>query len=62
MLYNLRPLFFDKRIAKRLNERLRKRYMIMAKLLRASGGCLGAGWRRKTWLAAISFGEPLSRY
>ena len=55
-------MFFDKRIEKRLNKRLRKRYMIMAKLVRASGGCLGAGWRRKTWLAAISFGEPLSRY
>jgi hypothetical protein len=55
-------LLFDNRIEKRLNERLRKRYIIMAKLVRANGGCLGAGWRRKTWLAAISFGEPLSRY
>jgi hypothetical protein len=33
----------------------------MVKLLRAHGECLGASRRRRTWLAAISFGEPLSR-
>jgi hypothetical protein len=62
VFWGARPLFFDNRIETRLNKRLRKRYIIMAKLVRANGGCLGAGWRRKTWLAAISFGEPLSRY
>ena len=30
----------------------------MVKLLRAHGGCLGRRRRRKTWQAAISFGEP----
>ena len=35
--------------------------LFMVKLLRAQGGCLGARRRGKTWLAAISFGEPLSR-
>src|SRR5262245_58100953 len=34
---------------------------IMVKLLRAHGGCLGASRRRRTWLAAKSPGEPLSR-
>jgi len=33
----------------------------MNKLIRADGGCLGAGWRRKTWLTAKSFGESLNR-
>ena len=33
----------------------------MVKLLRAHGECLGASRRRRTWLAAISSGEPLSR-
>jgi hypothetical protein len=33
----------------------------VVKLLRAYGGCLGASRRRRTWLAAISFGEPLNR-
>ena len=32
----------------------------MAKLLRADGGCLGIRRRRRTWKAAISFGEPLT--
>ncbi len=32
----------------------------MVKLLRADGGCLGTGRRRRTWKAAISFGEPLT--
>jgi hypothetical protein len=31
---------------------------LVVKLLRAHGGCLGARRRRRTWLAAISFGEP----
>ena len=30
----------------------------MVKLLRAHGGCLGIRKRRRTWLAAKSFGEP----
>ena len=30
----------------------------MVKLLRAHGGCLGRNRRRRTWQAAISFGEP----
>ncbi len=30
----------------------------MVKLLRAHGGCLGRDRRRRTWQAAISFGEP----
>ncbi len=34
---------------------------LMVKLLRAIGGCLGVERRRRTWLAAISFGEPLNR-
>ena len=33
---------------------------IVAKLLRANGGCLGVKCRRKTWKAAISFGEELN--
>jgi hypothetical protein len=34
------------------------RVNFMVKLLRAHGGCLGRSRRRKTWQAAISFGEP----
>jgi hypothetical protein len=34
------------------------RVNFMVKLLRAHGGCLGRRRRRKTWQAAISFGEP----
>ncbi len=37
-----------------------RRLASMVKLLRAHGGCLGASRRGRTWLAAISFGEPLS--
>jgi len=33
----------------------------VAKLLRADGGCLGVKRRRRTWQAAISFGERLNR-
>ena len=33
---------------------------LVAKLLRANGGCLGVKCRRKTWKAAISFGEGLN--
>ena len=33
-----------------------------AKLLRAHGGCLGGRRRRRTWTAAISFGEPLAGF
>ena len=33
----------------------RKKFVV--KLLRANGGCLGAGKRRRTWQAAISLGE-----
>jgi len=33
----------------------------MVKLIRAHGGCLGTGRRRRTRLAAISLGEPLNR-
>ena len=32
----------------------------MAKLLRADGGCLGIRRRRRTWQAAIIFGELLT--
>jgi hypothetical protein len=34
----------------------------MVKLLRAGGGCLGIGRRRRTWQAAISHGEPLTGF
>jgi hypothetical protein len=34
----------------------------MVKLLRADGGCLGIGRRRRTRKAAISFGEPLTGF
>ena len=34
----------------------------MDKLLRANGGCLGIGRRRRTWQAAISFGESLTGF
>ena len=34
----------------------------MAKLLRADGGCLGIRRRRRTWKAAISFGELLTSF
>ena len=37
------------------------RITFVVKLLRADGGCLGAKRRRKTWKAAISFGEPPNR-
>jgi hypothetical protein len=33
----------------------------VTKLLRACGGCLGSRRRRRTWVAAISYGEPLTR-
>jgi hypothetical protein len=33
-----------------------------AKLRRAHGGCLGDRRRRRTWTAAISFGEPLAGF
>jgi hypothetical protein len=32
------------------------------KLQRAHGGCLGNERRRRTWTAAISFGEPLTGF
>ena len=34
----------------------------MVKLLRVDGGCLGAERRRRTWQAAISFGERQARF
>ena len=34
------------------------RVNFVVKLLRAHGGCLGRSRRRRTWQAAISFGEP----
>ena len=34
----------------------------MTKLLRANGGCLGIRRRRRTWKAAISFGELLTGF
>ena len=34
----------------------------MVKLLRADGGCLGIGRRRRTRIAAISFGELLTGF
>ncbi len=37
-----------------------KRFMV--KLLRADGGCLGTRRRRRTWKAAISFGELLTGF
>jgi len=33
----------------------------VTKLQRACGGCLGSRRRRRTWVAAISYGEPLTR-
>ena len=35
---------------------------LMVKLLRADGGCLGIGRRRRTRIAAISFGELLTGF
>ena len=35
---------------------------LMVKLLRADGGCLGTRRRRRTWKAAISFGELLTGF
>ena len=35
---------------------------VVVKLRRAYGGCLGARRRRRTWLAAISLGEPLAGF
>ena len=40
---------------------IRAELKFMVKLQRADGGCLGARERRKTWIAAISLGEPLNR-
>ncbi len=39
-----------------------KKIKFMAKLLRADGGCLGIRRRRRTWKAAIIFGELLTGY
>ena len=33
----------------------------VVKLLRAHGGCLGVGRRRRAWKAAKSLGEPSNR-
>ena len=35
---------------------------LMVKLPRADGGCLGTRRRRRTWKAAISFGELLTGF
>jgi hypothetical protein len=42
-------------------ERLGRPEFWVTKLLRACGGCLGSRRRRRTWVAAISYGEPLTR-
>jgi hypothetical protein len=44
-----------------LRLKIRAELKFMVKLQRADGGCLGARERRKTWIAAISLGEPLNR-
>ena len=43
-------------------EFLRNDQFFMVKLLRADGGCLGIDRRRRTWKAAISFGELLTGF
>jgi hypothetical protein len=40
-----------------LEERSKARKVLVVKLVRAFGGCLGAKRRRRTWLAAKSHGE-----
>ena len=49
---------FSRCVPKRFGVR---RVNFMVKLLRAHGGCLGRRRRRKTWQAAISFGERQTR-
>ena len=41
-------------------DRMRSRHF-MVKLLRVGGGCLGTERRRRTWQAAICFGERQAR-
>ena len=63
--FMIRTLFFDNLFffKHEANTGIRCDHVIyfMAKLLRAHGGCLGTKRRRKTWLAAISFGELLNK-
>ena len=44
-----------------LERELERPDLWVTKLLRACGGCLGSRRRRRTWVAAISYGEPLTR-
>jgi hypothetical protein len=49
---------FDNRIRRFSSVARRCSPQVVVKLLRANGGCLGAGKRRRAWQAAISLGEP----
>ena len=44
-----------------LEEELKEEGREMTKLQRAHDGCLGDRRRRRTWVAAKSVGEPLTR-
>ena len=44
-----------------LLEKVKEQGRDMTKLLRAHDGCLGDRRRRRTWVAAKSVGEPLTR-
>jgi hypothetical protein len=46
---------------RRSSHRLGRPEFRVTKLLRACGGCLGSRRRRRTWVAAISHGEPPTR-
>ncbi len=54
-------LDLDLELGKPLELRLGRPEFRVTKLLRACGGCLGSRRRRRTWVAAISHGEPLTR-
>ena len=45
------------RVTSNAENKALRRKRIVVKLLRAYGGCLGAGRRRRTWQAAKSLGE-----
>ena len=58
---NLRRVWISASNTAPLERKLGRPEFRVTKLLRACGGCLGSRRRRRTWVAAISYGEPLTR-
>ena len=50
--------YFFKESESSNNNLKENRIILKVKLQRAQGECLGTGSRRRTWLTAISHGEP----